>query len=143
MRIPSIKSLIIVNISFNTSDFNCIKNLFSSFLESMPLDLDAKGSAPARNIQIEPNLTKQKCEFYVTDRCSPFGVQIQWPASLFVQVPGDLHGNLTFTRNSVHTPKEPTIPFEKTDFEKVELPFSHDVKKFKFSPFLTFSLSSL
>ena len=31
--------------------------------ESMPLDLHAKGCAPARNIQIEPNLTKQKCYF--------------------------------------------------------------------------------
>jgi hypothetical protein len=31
--------------------------------ESMPLDLHATGPAPARNIQIEPNLTKQKCQF--------------------------------------------------------------------------------
>jgi len=30
---------------------------------SRPLDLDAKGSAPVRNIQIEPKLTKQKCQF--------------------------------------------------------------------------------
>ena len=30
---------------------------------SMPLDLHVKGSAPARNIQIEPNLIKQKCQF--------------------------------------------------------------------------------
>ena len=29
----------------------------------MPLDLHAKGSAPARNTQIEPNLTRQKCQF--------------------------------------------------------------------------------
>jgi hypothetical protein len=29
----------------------------------MPLDLHAKGFAPVRNIQIELNLTKQKCQF--------------------------------------------------------------------------------
>ena len=32
-------------------------------IKSMALDLHAKGSAPARNIQIELNLTKQKCQF--------------------------------------------------------------------------------
>jgi hypothetical protein len=37
--------------------------LTTVYFEPMPLDLHAKGSVPARNIQIEPNLTKQKCEF--------------------------------------------------------------------------------
>jgi hypothetical protein len=45
----------------------------------MPFDLDAKGSAPVRNIQIEPNLTKHvnvisNVNLYVTDRCRPSGV---------------------------------------------------------------------
>jgi hypothetical protein len=56
--------------------------------ESMPLDLDAKGSAPVRNIQIESNLTKQKCQFVC------FGqVQILWravPMACFASIHGPL-----------------------------------------------------
>ena len=37
----------------------------------MPLDLHAKGSAPACNIQIEPNLTKQKCQFMLRTVADP------------------------------------------------------------------------
>ena len=43
--------------------------------KSMPFDLHAKGSAPARNIQIEHNLTKQKCQFVCYGQ-----VQILWRA---------------------------------------------------------------
>src|ERR1700685_4199061 len=61
----------------------------TSFKESMPLDLHAKGSAPVRNIQIEPNLTKQKCQFVCYGQ-----VQILWravPMACFAQKYTPLH----------------------------------------------------
>ena len=45
----------------------------SNAMRSMPLGLHAKGSASVRNIQIKPNLTKQKCPFVCYGQ-----VQILW-----------------------------------------------------------------